>query len=79
MQYELDSMHYTENSARLLQCKENGTLLRYIIIATISMKLNPNRFVNEVPEAMTKGEYSHVYVCTNILSNETEPTATNCK
>ena len=31
MQYALDSVQYAENIARLLQCKVNGNLFRYII------------------------------------------------
>ena len=33
--YALDSVHYAENIAPLIQCKVNGNLLRYIIMFII--------------------------------------------
>ena len=36
MQYALDSVQYAENIARLLQCKVNGNLFRYIIMFDMS-------------------------------------------
>ena len=36
VQYALDSVQYAENIARLLQCKVNGSLFRYIIILCYS-------------------------------------------
>ena len=41
MQYALDSVQYAEDIARLLHCKVNGNLFRYII--SINTELNDLR------------------------------------